>query len=189
MLLTLERQVVNLEESMGDVKEVLKIVEGCTNKLDLVKGQLKENVEECHSSNMDELQALFNTNLATMMTLNPKIELLERVVVMCRVSMGKKVFGVTPNHDIDVPKSKKFKGVRSIREVDNFLWEMDQYFCAVGIKNDDAKVEKEPGWIKTVNLKSNPTMRVAKGVKLQLDSWTNKETIEVIPLDDYDFLV
>lgn len=32
-------------------------------------------------------------------------------------------------------------------------------------------------------------MGVAKGFKLQLGSWVDIETIMVIPLDDYDFMV
>ncbi|MBA0729808.1 hypothetical protein Golax_023146 [Gossypium laxum] len=29
---------------------------------------------------------------------------------------------------IDGPKPKKFKGARSARDVDNFLWKIEQYF-------------------------------------------------------------
>ena len=32
-------------------------------------------------------------------------------------------------------------------------------------------------------------MGIAKGVDLNLGSWSGKETIKVIPLDDYDFVV
>ena len=51
------------------------------------------------------------------------------------------------------------------------------------------KVSKGNGWIKTVNSKKVPTMGVAQKVELQLGDWKGKETIKVIPLDDYDFVV
>ena len=41
----------------------------------------------------------------------------------------------------------------------------------------------------TVNSNEVPTMGVAQGVELQLGDWKGKETIEVISLDDYDFVV
>lgn len=51
------------------------------------------------------------------------------------------------------------------------------------------KVEKEMEWIKIMNSKRVPTMGVVKGVMLELGSWIGKKTIEVIPLEDYDFVV
>ncbi|KAK8302979.1 hypothetical protein V6Z12_D04G121100 [Gossypium hirsutum] len=41
---------------------------------------------------------------------------------------------------MDVPKPEKFKGARFARDVDNFLWEMEQYFRAMGIEDDPIKV-------------------------------------------------
>lgn len=51
------------------------------------------------------------------------------------------------------------------------------------------QVEKASGWIKTVNSKEEPIAGVAKRVELQLGSWTGKESIKVIPLDDYDLVI
>lgn len=59
---------------------------------------------------------------------------------MCRVAIGKWELGGVPSHKVDALKPKKFKGARSAREVDNFLWEIEQYFHAMGIKDDDAMV-------------------------------------------------
>ncbi|KAK5847243.1 hypothetical protein PVK06_003548 [Gossypium arboreum] len=47
---------------------------------------------------------------------------------------------VTPKPSVDVPKPKEFKGTRSAREVDNFLWGVEQYFRAKGIADDATKV-------------------------------------------------
>ena len=51
------------------------------------------------------------------------------------------------------------------------------------------KVSKGNKCTKTINSKEVPTMGVAQGVELQLEDWKGKEKIEVIPLDDYDFVV
>ncbi|RCU34640.1 hypothetical protein DVA81_19180, partial [Acinetobacter baumannii] len=34
---------------------------------------------------------------------------------------------------IDVPKPKPYRGSRNAKEVDNFLWSLEQYFKALGI--------------------------------------------------------
>ncbi|OMO94934.1 hypothetical protein COLO4_16141 [Corchorus olitorius] len=58
-----------------------------------------------------------------------------------------------------------------------------------GAKKLGLKVDKGQGWIKTVNSKKTPTMGVAQGVELKLGAWSSKDNIEVIPLDDYDFVI
>ncbi|KAL3728213.1 hypothetical protein ACJRO7_032888 [Eucalyptus globulus] len=45
------------------------------------------------------------------------------------------------------------------------------------------------GWLKTVNSREVPTSGMARGVEFHLGPWTSKEDIEVIPLDDYDFVL
>ncbi|MFQ6664807.1 hypothetical protein Gotur_031794 [Gossypium turneri] len=41
---------------------------------------------------------------------------------------------------MDVPKPNAFKEARSVREVDNFLWAMKQYFCEMNVEDDGTKV-------------------------------------------------
>ncbi|MBA0662823.1 hypothetical protein Goklo_006892 [Gossypium klotzschianum] len=130
MLLDFESHVIHIDKSMGEVKETLEVVEGSIDKLDQMKEQFKEYMTKALNSNMDALQALFNTivakimkkndaleagmitikeeNEAIMMTLNTKIEELKEELVVCRVVVGK--------------------------------WEIEQYFLAMGMKDDDGKV-------------------------------------------------
>ncbi|KAH1031533.1 hypothetical protein J1N35_043707 [Gossypium stocksii] len=61
MLFTLENQVVNLEESMGDLKETLEVVEGHSAELDLMEEQLRETVLESLCSNVEEMQEVLNS--------------------------------------------------------------------------------------------------------------------------------
>ena len=42
---------------------------------------------------------------------------------------------------VDVPRPKSFAGTRNARGVDNFLWGLEQYFGAMGIIDDYAKVQ------------------------------------------------
>ncbi|KAH1121989.1 hypothetical protein J1N35_005149 [Gossypium stocksii] len=58
MLLDFKERVVNLEESIGDVKET---VSGRTTELDSREEQLKEVVLESLDSNVEEMQRMFNS--------------------------------------------------------------------------------------------------------------------------------
>ncbi|PKI46457.1 hypothetical protein CRG98_033155 [Punica granatum] len=49
--------------------------------------------------------------------------------------------------------------------------------------------DKDRGRLKMVNIEGVPTCGVAKNVDIRIGQWSEKETIEVIPLDDYDFVI
>lgn len=45
-----------------------------------------------------------------------------------------------PSPRVDISKPKEFKRDRSAKEVDNFIRGLDQYFDAVGMKDDETKI-------------------------------------------------
>ncbi|KAJ8627131.1 hypothetical protein MRB53_020438 [Persea americana] len=55
-------------------------------------------------------------------------------------AIGGGVLTAAPTHRVDVPKPKEFKGTRSAKDIDNFLWGMEQYFRVMGIVEDATKV-------------------------------------------------
>ncbi|KAA3455783.1 reverse transcriptase [Gossypium australe] len=57
------------------------------------------------------------------------------------------------------------------------------------MSKETVQIEKESGWIKIANSKSVKIEGVAKGVEIQLGEWIGKDTIKVIPVDDFDFMV
>ncbi|KAF8024618.1 hypothetical protein BT93_F1709 [Corymbia citriodora subsp. variegata] len=65
----------------------------------------------------------------------------------------------------------------------------DLFISQEAAKKLNFPVEKGAGWLKTVNSKEVPTSRLARDVELHLGPWSSRETIEVIPLDDYDFVL
>ena len=58
----------------------------------------------------------------------------------CKTAIEGGVLAMTPTHRVDVPKLKEFKGMRSAKEVDNFLRGMERYFRASNITVDATKV-------------------------------------------------
>ncbi|KAE8692579.1 hypothetical protein F3Y22_tig00110831pilonHSYRG00022 [Hibiscus syriacus] len=57
------------------------------------------------------------------------------------------------------------------------------------VKKLGLHVEKVNGSIKTVNVEEVSIAGVAKGIELTVGGWSGKETIKVIPLDDFDFVL
>ncbi|KAK5845384.1 hypothetical protein PVK06_001560 [Gossypium arboreum] len=111
MLLVLENQIVNLEISIGGVKETFKVVEGRIEELDLMRVQLRDYVVEAFNANWDVMKEALNASIddqtekltkknnalkAMVVALKEKtkammekIKELEGELVVCRVAMGK----------------------------------------------------------------------------------------------------
>ncbi|KAF2321025.1 hypothetical protein GH714_032843 [Hevea brasiliensis] len=45
---------------------------------------------------------------------------------------------------VEVPKPSVYSGARNAKEIDNFLWSLEQYFRAIGIADDAKKVDHAP---------------------------------------------
>ncbi|MBA0702309.1 hypothetical protein Goari_027397, partial [Gossypium aridum] len=76
-----------------------------------------------------------------MTTLKEEIAELKGELTIYKAGLGNGGFAVVaPKPSVDVPEPKEFKGTRFRRDVDNFLWGVEQYFCAKGIMNDATKV-------------------------------------------------
>ncbi|MBA0620195.1 hypothetical protein Godav_005956 [Gossypium davidsonii] len=121
-LSTLESLVVNLEKSMGDVRETLEVVKGHTNGLDSMKEQLREFVLESLDSSVDVMKGVLNSTTDKLTVRDDAFDAM---------------------HKVDVLNPKEFIGTRSARYVDNFLWRMEKYFCAKGIMDDATMTWKE----------------------------------------------
>ncbi|KAH1090615.1 hypothetical protein J1N35_017872 [Gossypium stocksii] len=61
MLITLENRVGNLEESVGNMKEMLELVEGRTNGFDSIEEQLREFGLDSLNANVEEMNGLVNS--------------------------------------------------------------------------------------------------------------------------------
>ena len=63
-----------------------------------------------------------------------------RELSTCKAVIRGGMLAVVPMHRVDVPKLKEFKCTRSTKDIDNFLWDMEQYFRVMGIVKDATKV-------------------------------------------------
>ncbi|KAK8366718.1 hypothetical protein V6Z12_A02G137800 [Gossypium hirsutum] len=76
-----------------------------------------------------------------MLAMKKEIEELKGELTIYKATLSNGMLSSKPKQQaMDIPKPEKFKGARSARDVDNFLWEMEQYFRAMGIEDDAIKV-------------------------------------------------
>ncbi|KAG8498201.1 hypothetical protein CXB51_006628 [Gossypium anomalum] len=152
MLTALEDRVVNLEESVGNMKETLELVEGRTDGFDSMEEQLRDFVLDSLGANAEKLNDLVNSTTEKLaerdeyleemvLAMKKEMEELKGELMIYKVALSNGMLSSKPKQQaMDVPKPEKFKGARSARDVDNFLWEMEQYFRAMGIEDDAIKV-------------------------------------------------
>ncbi|KAH1096345.1 hypothetical protein J1N35_013266 [Gossypium stocksii] len=152
MLTALENRVVNLEESVGNIKETLELIEGRADGFDAMEEQLRDFVLDSLGATSEKMYGLVNSATekleerddaleGMMVAMKKEIEELKGELTIYKVALSNGMLSSRPKQQaMDVPKPEKFKGARSARDVDNFLWEMEQYFRAMGIEEDAIKV-------------------------------------------------
>ncbi|MBA0638458.1 hypothetical protein Godav_022063 [Gossypium davidsonii] len=84
MLIALENQVVNLEESVGNMKEMLELVEGRTDGFDSMQEQLRDFVLDSLDANAEKVNELVES---TTKKLTERDENLEDMVLAMKKEM------------------------------------------------------------------------------------------------------
>ncbi|MBA0632735.1 hypothetical protein Godav_001418 [Gossypium davidsonii] len=105
MLTALENRVGNLKESVGEMNETLELVEGRTDRFDSMEEQLSEFMLDSLGVNTEKMNGLVNSTVKKLVERDDTLKDMQQVM--------------------DVPKPEEFKGARSARDVDNFLWEIE----------------------------------------------------------------
>ncbi|MBA0789184.1 hypothetical protein Gotri_027591 [Gossypium trilobum] len=133
MLTALENRMVNLEESVGNMKEALELVEGCTDGFDSMEEQLRDFILDSLDANTEKMNELVEStakklaerdeNLEDMvLAMKKEIEELKGELTIYKAAMSNMILSSRPKQQaMNVPKPEKFKGARSARDVDNFL--------------------------------------------------------------------
>ncbi|KAL4271717.1 hypothetical protein GQ457_13G018250 [Hibiscus cannabinus] len=163
-LTTLEDKVSRLESSTKESRERLDVVEFRLEELDAREDKLKdevqgllnetiEHVDQQDSSLKDEVIVLKkmveeltrNTDerapKSEMMILKKEIEELKGELRVYKTTVTNGVMSGTPSTPIDIPKPKEFKGTRNAQDVENYIWELEEYFQAANITEDTKKVK------------------------------------------------
>ncbi|KAK8289414.1 hypothetical protein V6Z12_D07G190600 [Gossypium hirsutum] len=150
ILSALEDRVVTLKNFVGDIKEMIDDVDDRLHDgLQSMQEQLKVYVTD----NVEQLTGRDDAIEAVVVALKGEIVELKGELTIYKAVLGNGGLAVVaPKPNIDIPKPKEFKGTRSARDVDNFLWGMEQYFYAKGITEDVTKVTTTMMYLSNVAL-------------------------------------
>jgi len=152
-----EIRLTRVEESVGDLGARMENLDQRVGGLEADFAEIHEEVREVlvklEESNRADLQALRDEFMAEVTRLrdvhqrelNSVLTQLEEArgdLALCKkaVVIGPLAPAMEPRR-IDIPKPKSFAGTRNAREVDNFLWGLEQYFGAMGILEDETRVK------------------------------------------------
>ncbi|KAI5652529.1 hypothetical protein M9H77_29716 [Catharanthus roseus] len=152
-----ELRLTQVEEGMGAVdahmENLDQRVEGLEADVAETHEEVREALTKLGESNREDLQALRDEFMAEVARLrdvhereiNSLLMQLEEArgdLALCKkaVLAGSTTSTVEPRR-VDIPRPKSFAGTRNAREVDNFLWGLEQYFDAVGILEEGAKIK------------------------------------------------
>ncbi|KAK1379193.1 hypothetical protein POM88_025937 [Heracleum sosnowskyi] len=64
-------------------------------------------------------------------------KLVEDIAILRRAVAGTSLGGTDGHSKLKIPEPKPFVGSRSAKELENFMWDMEQYFKAAHIKGDE----------------------------------------------------
>ncbi|MBA0575492.1 hypothetical protein Golob_027465, partial [Gossypium lobatum] len=120
------------------MRETLEVV---LTHMEELREDSKEFLMDTLRSTSDKLTVREEALEALVTAMKEEIAELKGELTIYKAVLGSGMLASGPKqHNMDVPKPEKFKGARFAREVDNFLWELEQYFRATSIEDDATKV-------------------------------------------------
>ncbi|XP_043809670.1 uncharacterized protein LOC122722623 [Manihot esculenta] len=140
-----------IEELGNGIEEFRKEMQGAldsaVDKLASEMGSLRHAHSEENAAIKEEnhfLRAEMDRMMGRMKELEEQLALLRSVVVQGGMAATPSTSGGAPMARVEVPKPQAFRGTRNAKEIDNFLWSLEQYFKALGIVEDARKIDHAP---------------------------------------------
>lgn len=138
---SLENVMAELGERLERVEHNVETLEGhVLEQLDTFKG----NVQGCMDANtmLEERFARLEARMADVVqALQASIDEMREDLTLCKkaaASGGASIFVSTPK--VDYPRPVGFNGARDAKEVENYLWRIEQYFEGLSLTDKASKV-------------------------------------------------
>ncbi|KAL3499013.1 hypothetical protein ACH5RR_041745 [Cinchona calisaya] len=120
------------EDLRGEMQGALNAVaDGLAQRSESLEAELVSIKEEIAAMRAEQDQVA---------TMREEFEALKTELIALRGAVAGGTVMLQPTPRSDAPKPKEFNGHREAKEVDNFLWSMEQYFRNAGIRIDEQKV-------------------------------------------------
>ncbi|KAF7807517.1 transcription factor Pur-alpha 1 [Senna tora] len=140
-------RLARVELAIADGEDKFEEVNQRIEELDKGKEELREAMQGALNLTLDkclgQVKTLEETFKAEIIALKEEFVKVTYELTLCKkvIAQGGH-FEVTPTSSkLDIPKPKFYKGARNAKELDNFLWGVEQYFKALGITEDASKID------------------------------------------------
>ncbi|XP_048235994.1 uncharacterized protein LOC125371332 [Ricinus communis] len=148
-LAKIELTVAEGQDTFGDLKQHIEELENGREELhEGMQAALNEGMSNCQ----EQAKTMEKTLLAEVATLRETLDGMvarllvteEELILYKKAAIqggGCMPMVVSTPSKIDVLKPKAYQGSRNAKEIDNFLWSLEQYFKALGLVEEAKKVD------------------------------------------------
>lgn len=160
----LEARVTRVEEISVEMAGRVETAEEIIERLDATVVELREDLDSARNelrekdamlervqameSRMTEQQDLILRQEGLITALSSQVMKLEGELNVQRAALTGTMAGglpaAQPTAKVEIPKPKAFAGSRNAKEIDNFVWSMESYFEAAGIRDNAGKLRTIP---------------------------------------------
>nr|QCS14309.1 hypothetical protein [Phalaenopsis equestris] len=157
IMLSLDSRLARMEEAMngmeGQVEELGQRADGLEEEDVTIHSTIRDmmlqleetlmgQVAKLREDFMGKLQEVQSAYKEEMSDIRASFEEMRGDISLCKKALASSTSHPTfEARRIEVPKPMSFGGTRNAKEVDNFLWGLEQYFGAMGIADEDAKIQ------------------------------------------------
>ncbi|GFS46872.1 hypothetical protein Acr_00g0104510 [Actinidia rufa] len=148
IMASLEARLRRVELAMADDRD--KVVD-MDQRIDGLEGGHEEfhvevrgilnSLADSWKAQMDALKDSFQAEIAA---IKEEIKEVKGDWSLCKMAVTQGTLSSSPSLKVDIPRPKSYNGSRNARELDNFLWDLDQYFEATGIHEENKKIKTAP---------------------------------------------
>ncbi|GFS41746.1 hypothetical protein Acr_00g0076210 [Actinidia rufa] len=148
IMASLEARLQRVEFAMADNRDEVEDIE---QRIDGLEGGHEEfhremqgilnSLAESWKAQMDALKDSLQAEIASM---KEEIKEVKGDWSLCKMAVTQGTMSSSPSLKVDIPRPKSYNRSRNARELDNFLWDLDQYFEATGIHEENKKIKTVP---------------------------------------------
>ena len=148
IMTTFETRLARVELAIADgqdkFEELGQSIEGLGGENVELRGEMQATLNSVVEELRKYIDSKYDTVHAELATIREEMKEMKGEVSLCKAVVAQGTFSPIVAPKVDVPRPKSFHGSRNARELDNFIWSLEQYFDAMGIEEDAKKIKTAP---------------------------------------------
>lgn len=145
VIATLEARLAKIELFMCDgndkFEELGQSIEELQSGGDELRWDMLGALNTFAATIRGELEEFKESLLAELASIREEVKEVKSDWSLCKMVVTQGAITSQTTLRVDVPRPKTFNGSRNAREIDNFLWGLEQYFDASGVVEDGMKIK------------------------------------------------